>query len=156
MCRRVAGAASAAGNESDDDVGGVAIEVLAAPVIDGGGSGVGVTGGGLDVSQRDSGVEGGHDESGSQHVRVHGTEPGPLADRTDPPMGGAPVESLTVTAPQYRTLVALPDRSVDRPRCPGDEGHGGGFVPLAHDPQRAMAALEAEVLDVGGTGLADP
>jgi hypothetical protein len=46
-------------------------------------------------------------------------------------MGGAPVESLTVTAPQYRTLVALPDGQFDRPRGPGDEGHGGGLVPLA-------------------------
>ena len=70
------GAASAAGNESDHDVGGVAVEVLAAPVVDGCGAGVGVTGGDLDISQRDAGVEGGHDERGSQHVWVHGTESG--------------------------------------------------------------------------------
>jgi hypothetical protein len=53
------GAASAAGNEGDHDVSGVAVEVLAAPVVDGGGSGVGVTGGDLDVLQPDAGVEGG-------------------------------------------------------------------------------------------------
>jgi hypothetical protein len=52
------GPASAAGDEGDNDVGGVAVEVLAAPVIDGGGSAVGVTGGDLNVSQRDAGIEG--------------------------------------------------------------------------------------------------
>ena len=40
---------SAAGDEGDDDVGGVAIEVLAASVVDGRGAGVGVTSGDLDV-----------------------------------------------------------------------------------------------------------
>ena len=48
---------SAAGDESDHDVGGMAVEVLASPVIDGRGSGVGGTGGDLDVSKRDAGVE---------------------------------------------------------------------------------------------------
>jgi hypothetical protein len=44
------GLGSAASYEGDDDVGGVSVEVLASPVVDGGGSGVGVTGGDLDVS----------------------------------------------------------------------------------------------------------
>jgi hypothetical protein len=35
----------------------VAVEVLASPVVDGRRSGVGVTGGDLDVSQRNAGVE---------------------------------------------------------------------------------------------------
>src|SRR5918994_6459076 len=39
------GSASAAGDERDDDVGGVAVEVLTAPVVDGRGAGVGVTSG---------------------------------------------------------------------------------------------------------------
>src|SRR5258708_7893633 len=55
-------AGSAAGDVGDDDVGGVAVEVLAASVVDGGGSRVGVTGGDLDVSERYPCVEGGHDE----------------------------------------------------------------------------------------------
>ncbi len=42
---RGVGLGSAAGHEGDDDVGGVAVEVLASPVVDRGGSGVGVTGG---------------------------------------------------------------------------------------------------------------
>jgi hypothetical protein len=88
-------------------------------------------------------------------VRVHGTKAGALPDRADPPVGGAPVEALAVTAPQDRPFVAFTDRQVDRPRGPGHERHGGGLIALAHDPQYAIAALEAEVLDVGGTGLAD-
>jgi len=145
---------SAAGDEGDHDVGGMAVEVLAPPVVDGRGSGVGVTGGDLDVSQRDAGVEGGHDERGSQHVGMHAAESGTLPDRANPPVSRAPVEALAVTAQQDRTLVALTDGQVDRPGGSGYERHGGGFVALAHDPQRAMAALETEVLDVGGTGLA--
>src|ERR687892_1153472 len=128
---------------------------MASPVVDGGGSGVGVTGGDLDVSQRDPGVEGGHDERGSQHVRVHGAEPGTLADRADPPVGGSPVEAVAVTASQDRSVVAFTDGQVDRPSGPGYERRCGGLVALADDPQRAMASFDAEVLDVRGAGLAD-
>ena len=41
---------SSAGDEGDDGVGGVTVEVLAAPVVHGGGSRVGVAGGELDVA----------------------------------------------------------------------------------------------------------
>jgi hypothetical protein len=67
------------------------------------------TGRDLDVSERDAGVEGGHDERGAQHMGVHGAEPGTLADRADPAMGGSPVEALAVTAPQDRPCVAFTD-----------------------------------------------
>ena len=43
-------ACSAAGDESDDDVGGVAVEVLSSPVVDRGGSWVGVSCGELHVA----------------------------------------------------------------------------------------------------------
>ena len=70
-------------------------------------------------------------------------------------MGGAPVEAVTVTAPQDRPIVAFTDGQVDRPSGPRYERHGGRLVARAHDPQRAMAALDAEVLDIGGACLAD-
>jgi hypothetical protein len=70
-------------------------------------------------------------------------------------VGGAAVKALTVTAPQDRSLVALTNGQVDRPRGSGNERHGGRPVALAHDPQCAMTAFETEVLDVGATGLAD-
>jgi hypothetical protein len=70
-------------------------------------------------------------------------------------MRGAPVETVAIAAPQDRTLVALTDGQIDRPCGSGYERHGGRLVALAHDPQGAVAALDTEVLDVGGTGLAD-
>ena len=51
--------------------------------------------------------------------------------------------------------MAFTDGQVDRSRGAWDKRDGGGLVALAHDPQRAMAALDAEVLNVGGTCLAD-
>jgi hypothetical protein len=121
---------SATRDEGDADVGGMAVEVLAAPVVDGRGSGVGVTGRDLDVPERDAGIEGCHDERGSQHVRVHGAEIGTLTDRADPSVGGSPVESVAVTAPQDRSLVALTDGQVDRPSRAGTSGTVAGFLPL--------------------------
>jgi hypothetical protein len=53
------GVDSAAGHEGDDDVGGVAVEVLLAP---------------------GPWRQGRHDERGSQHVRVASAEPGTLPD----------------------------------------------------------------------------
>jgi hypothetical protein len=118
------------------------------------GDGVGVTGCELDVSQRNAGVEGSHDESGSKHVRVHFAEPGTLPDRADPPVRGAPLEALAVPPPQDRAVAAITDGQVECPGGAWNERSGGGLVALAHDPQRAIAALEAEVFDVCGTGLA--
>jgi hypothetical protein len=46
----------------------VTVEVLAAMVIDRGGSGVGVAGRDLHIAQRDAGVEGGHDERGARSM----------------------------------------------------------------------------------------
>jgi hypothetical protein len=46
-------------------------------------------------------LKGGHDEGGSEHVRVYQAEPGPLADGADPSMSGTSVEALPVPAAQY-------------------------------------------------------
>ena len=46
-----------AGDEYGDDVAGVAVEVVAGPVVAGGGARIGVAGGDLDVSEGDAGVE---------------------------------------------------------------------------------------------------
>jgi hypothetical protein len=45
---------------------------------------------------------------------------------------------------------AFADGEVDGSCCPWDERDGRGLVALAEDAQRAMAAFDAEVLDVGG------
>lgn len=73
---------SGAGDEGDDDVGGVPIEVLASPVVHRGRSWIGVAGGYLDFSEGYAGVKGGHDERDSQHVGMYQTEFCPLGDRS--------------------------------------------------------------------------
>ena len=92
-------------------------------------AGVGVAGRDLYVSERDAGVEGGNDERGSQHVGVHGTETGPLSDRPNPAMRCAPVEALTVSAPQDRSLVALTDHHVIVRAVRGTSGIMAGMLP---------------------------
>jgi hypothetical protein len=99
-------------------------------------------------------VEGGHDERRPQHVRVHRPEAGPLADGSNPPVRGSPVEPFAVTAAQDRAFAPFADSEVDGSCRPRDERDGGGLVALAEDAQRAMAAFDAEVLDVGGARLA--
>jgi hypothetical protein len=147
---------STPGHKGNNDVGGVTIEVGASPVVVGRGAGVLVAGGELDVAQRHTGVEGRHDESGSQHVRVDQPEACSLADRPDPAMGGTTVQVVPVLAMQDRPLTALADSQVDGPGGSGDERDDGRLVALPDDAQRPVATLHPEVLDVGGTGLADP
>src|SRR3954452_5606230 len=116
---------SAAGDIGDDDVGGVAVEVLSPPVVDGGGPGVGVAGGDLDVSERYAGVEGGHDEPGPEHVRMDQAQPGSFPDRPHPTMSRTAIEAAAVMAEQDRSLVPFPDGGVNRtadPRYERDRG----------------------------------
>jgi hypothetical protein len=61
---RGAGAFSPAGVEGDDDLGGVLVEILAVPVLDGGRSRIGVSGCDLNVAEGDAGTEGRHYERG--------------------------------------------------------------------------------------------
>jgi hypothetical protein len=61
---------SASGDERHDDVGSMPVEVLSAPVIDRGRPRIGVSGGDLDITQRDAGIQRRHDEGGAEHVRV--------------------------------------------------------------------------------------
>jgi hypothetical protein len=63
---------------------------------------------------------------------------------------GASIGAPTVATAQDRTFVALTNRQIDRARGAWDERDRRRLVSLADDPQGAMTALEAEVLDVGG------
>jgi len=132
----------------------VAVEVLAAVVVDRGGSGVGVEGGELHVAERDTGVGGGHDERRSEHVGVDAAEPGAAADRVDPRVGGAAVEALAVTASLDRPVEVFADVEVDGAGRSRDERDRRRLVALADDPQGSVASFEPEVLDVGGAGFA--
>jgi len=117
---------------------------------------IGMAGGDLHFSQRDSGLEGAHDERRAQHVRVHVAYPGSLGGRTDPTVGGTPVKPAAVVAEQDRTSGTFAGRQVDRPGCPRHQGNDRRLVALADDAQCQVTPLEAEVLDVGRPRLADP
>jgi hypothetical protein len=70
---------------------------------------------------------------------------------------GAPsaVKPVAVLSQQDRAGRSLADGNVDRPSGPGDQRDHGRLAALSHDPQRAVAPLECEVLDVRRAGLAD-
>jgi hypothetical protein len=130
------------------------VEVLPPAVIDGPRPRIGVACCDLDVTQRHPRVECRHDESSSEHVGMDNPEAGPLADGADPTVCGASVESLTVVAVQDRPFASFAEG--DGPGHSGDQGNHGRLVALADDAQGAMAPVEAEVLGIGGTGLAHP
>ena len=160
MGRRPGAAASAPASppadEGNHDVGGVTVEPLATVVVDGRGPGIGMTSGELDVPERHPGVEGGHDEGCPEHVRVDVPQLSPPSDGPNPPMGGAPVPALPRGAAEDRSLRPLTYGQVDHPGGSGDEGDHCGLGALAHDPEGPGTTIEAQVLDVGTAGLADP
>ena len=84
------------GDEGDDDVGGVLVEVRSPVVVADGGPWVGVSGGDLHVSEGDAGFEGRHDERTPEHVGADGAEPGTPGDGPHPAVHGPAVEALSV------------------------------------------------------------
>ena len=52
----------------------MAVEALAAMVVDSGRAGISVPSGELDVSERNTSIERGHDEGGPEHVGVDVTQ----------------------------------------------------------------------------------
>ena len=84
------------------------------------------------------------------------SSPALAADCPHPPVGGARVETGAVVAQQDRSLDPFADRQIERAGGAWDERDPGGPVALADDLQGAVAAFEAEVLDVGAAGFADP
>jgi hypothetical protein len=70
----------AAGDEGDNHEGRMAVEVLAAAVVDRGRPRVGMASRELDIAQRNTGDEGGHDERSPDHVWMDSAELGALAD----------------------------------------------------------------------------
>jgi hypothetical protein len=58
----------------------------------------------LDVAKGNSGVEGGHDEGGSEHVGIDDPESRPLANGADPTMCRAPIQVVSVVSSKDRTF----------------------------------------------------
>jgi hypothetical protein len=87
---------------------------------------------------------------------MHDAKPGPSADRTHPSMRGATIEVLAVPPAQDRPFVTLPDREIDGAGRPRYEGDIRRLLPLAHDLQRPVPALDGEVLDVRAARFGHP
>ena len=130
-------------------------EVLPATVVDRRGSRVGVARRDLHVAKRHSGVERRHDEARPKHVRVNGSEACSFADRMNPPVSGAPVETLPVFAAQDRPFVPFADGEIDCSRGSRHERDRGGLVALSENVQGPVSPLKREVLDVCPAGLRD-
>ena len=137
------------GDVGGDDVGRVPVEAGPCPVVAHGGARVGVRGGLLHVAQRHPGVEGGGDERVPQRVRADLLgDPGAAGDPADDPGGAVPVQPPPVRGEEQRPLGALADGQVDRAGGARRERDGDDLAALAGDDQGAVAALEAQVLDV--------
>ena len=75
-------------------------------------------------------LEGAHDESRTQHVRVHLADPGSLGGRADPPVCSAAIEPAAVVAEQDRPSGTFPiARSIVRAVL-GTSGMTAGLLPL--------------------------
>jgi len=93
----------------------VAVE-RAGPVLTHRGSRIGVTGGFLNVAQRDAGVEGGGDERVKQRMGTDLLEdPCPSGDSPHDPGSAVTIETATGKITKDRTGAAFSDRKVDGP-----------------------------------------
>lgn len=146
---------STPGHEGNDDVGGVAVEVLAPIVVHRRRPRVGVAGGDLDFSEGNAGVQRTHDEACSEHVRVDSAEPGPLGDRADPAVRRPAVEVLAVTTPQDRARGPIAGGQVDGPGRPRTRGITAGLLPFPRirsvrwprsKPRLSMSVAQASLI----------
>jgi hypothetical protein len=111
----------------------------------------------LDVTQRDPGVKRGCDERVSQRVGRDGlADSGAARDAADDPSGAVPVQPAAVRGQEHRPFSALADGQIDRPGGPRSQRDGDHFAAFAGDGQRPVAALQAQVLNVGAGGLRYP
>jgi hypothetical protein len=149
--------AGGVGDEGGDDVGGVPVKRLAAPVITHRRSRVGVTGRFLDVAQRYAGIQGRGDERVPQGVR-----PDPLADLSsagdaphDPPRGVA-VQPLPSGIDEDRSVEPFTHGEIDGPGDLRGQRHRDQLAALAQHGQGAVPAFLAQRFDVGADRLGHP
>jgi hypothetical protein len=137
-----------------EDVVGVAVEVLACPVVTHRGSRVGVAGGDLDVLQVHACVEHGGDKGVAERMRVWPADPH-TSGVGEPPQAagcGVAVHSGTAAVEQYRPAGTGVDRGVDCPADGGRQRDQHDFGAFAAHAQYPVAVLFAEVAD----GFEDP
>ena len=152
--RRASG--SAAGDEGDDDIGGVAVQVLAAAVIHGGGPGIG-------MSSRDLDLARGTPASSAAMMKparsIWGcTGPSPARLPMDFTQRWAVRRSRR--RPSWRnqdgTVPPLADGQIDRAGGAWHQRNERRLGAFAHDTEHPMSPLQAHILDVGVARLGDP
>jgi hypothetical protein len=154
---RADGSAAGASEERGHDVGGVSVEGHARSVVPHGGAGIGVAGGLLHIPQRNPGVQRGGDESVAERVGPDTFgDAGPSGDAAHDPSRRVAVDPTVVGSDEDRSLAAFTDREINGPRRAGRQRDGHDLATLAQDRERAVAALQAEVLDIGADGFGDP
>jgi hypothetical protein len=83
-------------------------------------------------------------------------DPGAAGHPADDPGGAVPVQPPPVRGEEQRSFGPLAGRQVDRPGGARRERDGDDLAAFAGDDQGAVAALQAQVLDVRAGGLRDP
>ena len=82
--------------------------------------------------------------------------PARRAKRRTDASGAVAVKTLARMGQEDRTLDALTDRAIDRPRRPRRERNANHLAALSPHHQCPVTALDAQVLDVGSERLGDP
>lgn len=85
-------------------------------------------------------------ERGAEHVRVYRSDACLLADRSEPTVGGAPVETLAVEAGQDRAVMAFTDGEVDGASGARNERNHRWFVAFADG--RGTRRRQLDLIDI--------
>jgi hypothetical protein len=83
-------------------------------------------------------------------------DPGTASDLADDTPGAVPVQTPPVRGQEHRAASALADSQVNRPGRPRREPDGDDLAAHAGNGQGAVAAFQAQVLDVGAGSFGDP
>lgn len=140
-------ASAGAGDEGGHDVGGVAVEGLADPVIAHRRSRIGVRGCFLDVAERHARIEGGGEKRVPQAVRADPLrDTGLLREAAHHPGGGVASHAGAGRSDEDRTRPFHPfaDGQIDRRCGTGCQRDGDGLAAFAVYEQSSVASFQAE------------
>jgi hypothetical protein len=82
--------------------------------------------------------------------------PARRGDTPNDPACRVAIDPLPVGSHEDRPVAAFTNHQIDGPGRPGRQGDGDDLAAFAQDGERAMAPLEAKVLDVSAEGLGHP
>ena len=111
----------------------------------------------LDIAQRDAGIKRGGDKRVAQRVRANGlVDSGGAGDAAHDATRAVAVHPLAIGTKKDRAVESLADREVDRPRGARCQRDGDDLAAVAQDGEGAVAAFNAEGVDVGAESFGDP